>query len=84
MKIKSKINTRESILFCALYLKYKMNILMYPTEAPRKYALNDQLLLRGEAGSHDFVAAADASHQTAGEHNAHYLELKQSHTRRGQ
>lgn len=49
-------------------------------KAPKEFDLNSQLLFRCEAESHDFVAAADASHQQAGEHNAHYLEGKRSHT----
>lgn len=36
------------------------------------YELDNQP--RREAESHDFVAAANASHQQAGKHDAHYLE----------
>lgn len=39
-------------------------------------ATRTELLLGCEDESHDFVAAADASHQHAGEHDAQNLEFK--------
>lgn len=72
--------TYENILFCVWWLQYKMNIFIpkFPNEAPNKRDMNNQLLLRRDAESHNFVAAADASHQQAGKHDAHYLEGKQT------
>lgn len=73
--MKIKIETRENILLLILFEDKS-----FQTAFPLSGIWTNQLGRGGE--SHDLVAAADASHQQAGEHDAHNLEGRSQIIRR--
>lgn len=74
--MKIKIETRENIVLLILFEDKKS----FQTAFPLSGIWTNQLGRGGE--SHDLVAAADASHQQAGEHDARNLEGRSQIIRR--